>query len=419
MRGRISPIILLSLLWVSLACLTAGAQTFTISGRVVDKQNQPTPGVRITVQRGQAIIDSKVTGATGDYTIAFQTGDPVTIIYAGGGWLPNRVQNLSGRTNHSLGKVLSRVTETASLTPDEIDEVASAYKYLRLYSALYAREIAEYENLPPVYKGLGPGIQAPNNDIIRRKQLPDSARGFEPYAERDPSDRLTMNGTTRVFNSDSVEVRMGAQLYGQGKYQEAVKAFMRGASANPKLFMAQYGLGLSYEALGQYEKAASAYSVAVTLTPENSIDLYTAYYNLGNSYAAAGKHLQAIDAYQRLLAAEPNLAQPHYNLGLSLAALKRNDEAVTEFRKAVELKPDYSEAYYNLGLTYSKLEQYAKAIDSLKAAIRTGPNYTAAHYNLGVIYYLTDNRHGLAEQQQLLRSHNPQLANELANLLRN
>lgn len=404
---------------MSLAGLTASAQSFTISGRVVDKQNQPAPGVRVTVQRGQAIIDSKVTGATGDYTIGFRAGDPVTIIYAGGGWLPNKVQNLSGRANHSLGKVLARVTETASLAPDEIDEVASAFKYLKQYSGLYAREVAEYDNLPPAYRGLGPNFQTPSHENVRLKPLPANALGFAPYAERDRSDRLTAGGATRFFNSDLAAVGVGARHYEEGKYEEAVKSFTRAVLTDPKLFKARYGLGLSYEALGQYEKAAAAYSVAVTLTPENPIDLYIAYYNLGNSYAAAGKHLQAVDAYQRLLAAQPNLAQPHYNLGLSFAELKRNDEAVAEFMKAVELKPDYYEAHYNLGLTYVKMGQYAKAIDSLKDAISNGPNYVAAHYNLGIIYYLTDNRAGLAEQEKLLRSLNPRLANELDNLLRN
>ena len=107
------------------SCHAAGAQTFTISGRVVDKDNRPAPGVRVTVQRGQSIVLSTVTGASGAYRLTFQAGDPVTIVYAGGGWLPNKVQNLSGRTNHSLGKVLLRPTETAGLTQEEIDALVA------------------------------------------------------------------------------------------------------------------------------------------------------------------------------------------------------------------------------------------------------------------------------------------------------
>lgn len=429
-RGRSSSLTLLTLSWVLLACAGARAQTFTISGRVVDKDNRPAPGVRVTVQRGASVIDSKVTGKAGDYMITFPTGEPVTIFYAGGGWLPTKVQNLSGRINHSLGKVLSRTAETASLTPAEADDAASAFEYMRMHPSLYSREIAEYGDLHLTIRQVRSVHKLQYEELAhvpKNRKLPPGAKGFEQYATRDASDKLATGGATRDPPNDEfwLTMRRGDELYEAGKYREAAEHYALASKIKPEVFRAFYALGAAHEAAGQFKEAASAYKTATALKPDPLSDDPSApfklQYALANSQAASGQHAEAVTTYRQVIEqiekAGARMANPYYNLALSLVALNRQQEAIAAFTKAVEIDPDYAEAHYNLGVIHSKTEHYAEAVEAFKKAIKIKPDYAEARYNLGLAYYLTDDRAGLREQQKALRSLDPRLAGDLAKLI--
>jgi tetratricopeptide (TPR) repeat protein len=261
----------------------------------------------------------------------------------------------------------------------------------------------------------------------KKKKLPPGVRGFEQFAGRDASDKLITAGATRsLCKTDTAEnaLRCGtAYLTAEAPdYTRAVEALSRAVALDPKMFRAQFRLGLAYEGAGRYKEAAEAYRRALALNPaaadlDSPADPFYAQYNLANSYALAGQHREAVEVYRKLVANLPNpLAQPYYNLGLSLAALGDQQAAADAFRKAVEIKPGYAEAHYNLGLLSVRAERYAEAVDHFRQALRAKPGYAEAHYNLGLVYYLTDDRAGLAEQQKALQIMKSDLAAELARL---
>ncbi|HKP71982.1 MAG TPA: tetratricopeptide repeat protein, partial [Pyrinomonadaceae bacterium] len=198
----------------------------------------------------------------------------------------------------------------------------------------------------------------------KKKKLPAGARGFEPFADRDASDKLVTGGATRGKCGPSYEefIDCGSGHYENKEYREAVDAFQKASAAKPDMFKAQYLLGIAYEAAGNYKDAAAAYKRAVALKldeGESENAVLSAYYNLGNVYAAANQQAEAIAAYQQVISRLPvPVHTPHYNIGLAYAALGKQPEAVKEFQEAIKIKPDYWEAHYNLGLAYSKSEQY-------------------------------------------------------------
>lgn len=261
----------------------------------------------------------------------------------------------------------------------------------------------------------------------RPKKLPPGTRGFEQFANRDASDKLITGGATRPVPRSDAEANAlllldkGKELYGGGKYDDALTAFKQAADLEPNWFRAQYRLGMAYEALGRYADAAAAYAKAVALQPDVSVDdpedFYKVQYNLANAYALAGQHDAAIKTYRQLIDSTPApLSHPYYNMGLSYAALGKTPEATAAFKKAVEISPDFAEAHYNLGLAYARAEQYQQAADEFKQAIRVKPDYAEAHYNLGLVYYITDDRAGLASEQRALAAMKSNLAAELAKL---
>jgi len=212
-----------------------------------------------------------------------------------------------------------------------------------------------------------------------KKTLPKGSKGFAQFAGRDASDKLITGGATRggmdpdakpseVAYKEAIE--NGTSSYEEGKFKEALDAFKRAAAAKPDDFVAQYSIGVTYEAMGQFKEAAEAYKRAVTLKPdeEHEGQDLLAHYNLGNTYAAAGQHKEAIEVYQQVLRRAPRASMVHYNMGLSYAVLNQPKEAIGAFNEALSLKPksDVELLYYNMGLAYGKNEQYSEAAEAFK-----------------------------------------------------
>jgi tetratricopeptide (TPR) repeat protein len=109
-----------------------------------------------------------------------------------------------------------------------------------------------------------------------------------------------------------------AQLYTEALTHDAVPAYQRAAILS--------NLGLSWQNLGEVEKAATCFEQAVATNP----NLSSARIGVGTIYALRGSHAAALEQFDRALALDPRSAVAHNNRALSLEALGRLDEAWQE-----------------------------------------------------------------------------------------
>ena len=129
-----------------LAPVALAQRQFTITGQVFDKSGQVISGIPITIQRGEAVIRSTVSGPNGKYSVSFSEGSTLTAVaYLGNEFTPNVIYNLSGSTNHTINKVLSRTAELAQLTTGETLEAMNAMEFLKKNRLLYGSTIDGYE----------------------------------------------------------------------------------------------------------------------------------------------------------------------------------------------------------------------------------------------------------------------------------
>ena len=87
------------------------------------------------------------------------------------------------------------------------------------------------------------------------------------------------------------------------------------------------------------------------------------------------------------------------------------------YKQAIRIKPDYAEAHSNLGLVYVRLNMYREAIKACKQAIRIKPDDADAHLGLGVAYFILDDRDSALEEYRILKDLNPELSNQLFDLI--
>jgi tetratricopeptide (TPR) repeat protein len=82
--------------------------------------------------------------------------------------------------------------------------------------------------------------------------------------------RNTLDEYQAAVNADpssaEAETNLGWGYYGQGQYDEAVKAFEKALAGAGEHFDAQYGLALTYKKAGRSNDAAAAFKLALNLT---------------------------------------------------------------------------------------------------------------------------------------------------------
>jgi tetratricopeptide (TPR) repeat protein len=207
----------------------------------------------------------------------------------------------------------------------------------------------------------------------------------------------------------TVHYNLGNVYSKLARYPEAINAYKQAIKIKPDLVEAHYNLGNACYALGRCPEAINAFEQAIKLKP----DYADAYYNLGLAYAALGRYAEAIEAYNQVIKIKPNLAELYTNLGVAYGKLGRLAEAIDAFKQAIRIKPDLAEAHNNLGYAYGKLGRSTEAIDAYKNAVRIKPNYAEAHKNLGVAYLAIGDKNSALAEYNILKSLNPQSANDL------
>jgi Tfp pilus assembly protein PilF len=101
---------------------------------------------------------------------------------------------------------------------------------------------------------------------------------------------------------------------------------------------------------------------------------------LADLYATAGKNDLAEAAYRGLLAAHPNEAELHRRLGEALLPEKKFQEAQQEFILAVKLKPNLGEAYGGLAFAAGENKDYPLVIRALDARAKLLPDVSITYF---------------------------------------
>ncbi|MGD0786298.1 MAG: tetratricopeptide repeat protein, partial [Sedimentisphaerales bacterium] len=192
-------------------------------------------------------------------------------------------------------------------------------------------------------------------------------------------------------------------------YTESIKLYSQAIVFKPDYAMANYNLGIVYDKLSRPSEAIEADKQAIRLKP----DYAEAYYNLGVVYDKLNRLTDAIDAYNQAIQIRSDYAKPHLGLGVVYGKLNRDFEAIDAYIQAIRIDPYYAEAHNNLGVAYGRLARWHEAIDAIKQAIKIKPAYAEAHANLGSAYLAIGDKNSALTEFNILKSLNPQLANDL------
>ena len=122
------------------------------------------------------------------------------------------------------------------------------------------------------------------------------------------------------------------ELYGQGRFEEAEKAYSRSDMDNPKDIRYRYNRGCAAYQNSDFKGAMAAFSSVLRRSDNEEIQ-FKAAYNIGNTAFKEGNFESAVEQYKEALLSNPESEDAKYNLELALRELEKLKKKKTEKQK--------------------------------------------------------------------------------------
>jgi tetratricopeptide (TPR) repeat protein len=170
------------------------------------------------------------------------------------------------------------------------------------------------------------------------------------------------------------------------KHQDALNAFEKALSIDPKLTTAWIYKGLALANLGRYQDSLNAFENALSIDPKLSM----AWYYRGTALYSLGRFQDALDSYENALSIDPTMESAWCNKGTALVNLGKNEEGLVAFERALSIDSNDSLAWNSKGIALINLGRNEEAVKDFERALSINPKYvkainnkTAALANLG------------------------------------
>lgn len=115
------------------------------------------------------------------------------------------------------------------------------------------------------------------------------------------------------------------ELYRQGRYEEAKKAYRDLDIENPRDVRYRYNMGCASYQKGDYKEAADAFTSVYRRSEDNEIK-FKALYNLGNTAMATQNYGAAVNYFRQAVILNPGDQKARFNLELAIHKKKEADQ---------------------------------------------------------------------------------------------
>lgn len=208
---------------------------------------------------------------------------------------------------------------------------------------------------------------------------PDAHRNVAFVAMRSGDVELAKKNYREVLELDpkdtKVMLQLGALLYEEKKYEEAIDLMDKIIAIEPTNLEAISQKAFAFDSMGESEKAFEAYSSALEQNPD-SPDLI---FNLGRLYYMRDDFTSAIEQFKNVLNISPDDYEATLNIGN--AYLSVAEEFMAPIREGAEMSDKEKKTTQD-----KAIEQYKAAVPFLKKAVEIKPDDSITWTNLGVAY---------------------------------
>jgi tetratricopeptide (TPR) repeat protein len=276
-----------------------------------------------------------------------------------------------------------------------VGRIAAAIPYLE---KAQRENPASYDNgydLALAYEEEGhlPEARRQIQELLKKKDTAELHNLLAAVEEKARNYVLAVNEYGRAAHLDPSESNLfdwGSELLVHQTANPAIEVFSQGLKRYPSSARLAIGLGLASYLQGRYDDAVKALLRGVALDLSDA----RAYYFLSKAYDRAPSLAdEVVECFRRYADLRPQDARATFYYAISLWKGKRSetspaylDQIESQMKKAVALDPSFSEAHLQLANLYSQRRQYAAAVPEYQKALRLAPNVPDAHFRLGQAY---------------------------------
>ena len=163
--------------------------------------------------------------------------------------------------------------------------------------------------------------------------------------------------------------KYGIALYDTKQYQAASEMLEKALAGNDDSEIINARLALTYQNLGDNEKALSKFERTFELNPQ----LTALRFDYANLLGNLDRNEEAIEQYKEYIASFPNDADAYRNLGVVYKKIDNNDLALFNFEKSYSLDSSNIQTKKELALCYHKKLDYKNALKFYDFALKTEP----------------------------------------------
>ncbi|MBW2616918.1 MAG: tetratricopeptide repeat protein [Deltaproteobacteria bacterium] len=125
-----------------------------------------------------------------------------------------------------------------------------------------------------------------------------------------------------IIPSQAVAAENPDELYSQGRFAEAEKAYAQKDMDRPKDIRYRYNRGCAAFQNSDFQGAGAAFSSVLRRSEDEQVQ-FRAFYNLGNTSFKHGDFEAAVEQYRQAILCNPESEDARYNLELSLRELEK------------------------------------------------------------------------------------------------
>ncbi len=187
--------------------------------------------------------------------------------------------------------------------------------------------------------------------------------------KRDITKEFQVDHSTESINNYAIVwSNKGFALSSQGRYPEAIEAYVKALEIDPNNATIWNNKGLTLRKLGKYQEAIDCYDNALTIDPKYAI----AWDNKGYALSFEGRYKEAIECYDQALKIDPNNAIIWNNKGMTLRKFEKYKEAIECYEKAIKLDKNFALPWHNKGVVFNILGKTSKAQKCFDRARKLG-----------------------------------------------
>jgi tetratricopeptide (TPR) repeat protein len=265
-----------------------------------------------------------------------------------------------------LGLVLFRqVQAAAALDNNEIPTQAAAAGASRSHDEKVKASLAEFTAGAKYRKPSAADLKIVALDYVLLGDYSDADKWLTRMLEWNPNDAEGW-------------YYLGRTKYNENRFAEAVEAFQRCLSLDPRNVKAKDNLGLAYAALGHADDAMAAFQAAIEWQKASGAKDPAPFIDIGNFLLDQNRAGDALPYLQQAIEMAPRNSRAHELLGKAYTRLDRFQDAQNELEAAIALAPGNANLYCMIGPVYRKQNQAEKSDSALKKCAKLAGSHSVS-----------------------------------------